>query len=68
MLDFAWSEIILLAIVALIFLGPKELCVVLKTLGRFIGHIKAYQRYFHEQLENVSKEDTSIHLDKKQNN
>jgi len=34
MFDIAWSELLLIAVIALIFIGPKELPQVLHTLGR----------------------------------
>ncbi|CAO5678342.1 MAG: Sec-independent protein translocase protein TatB [Holosporales bacterium] len=37
MIDIMWSEILIILIVALIFLGPKELLVMLKTLGRLVA-------------------------------
>ncbi len=56
MIDFAWSEFFLLAIVALIFLGPKELVVLFKTLGRWFAKIKALQAAFYEHVHQASIE------------
>ncbi|MBX9977926.1 MAG: hypothetical protein K2X98_06780 [Alphaproteobacteria bacterium] len=54
MLDFAWSEFFLLAIVALIFLGPKELILLFRTLGKWAAKIKALQAVFQEHINQAS--------------
>ncbi len=36
MFDFAWSEIALIAIVALIAIGPKDLPIAIKALTRMM--------------------------------
>jgi sec-independent protein translocase protein TatB len=60
MFDIAWSHILLLAIIALIFIGPKELPIVLRTLGRWVGKMRVLVREFQEHLEELadSSEDT----------
>ncbi len=54
MLDFAWSEFFLLAIVALIFLGPKELILLFRTLGKWAAKMKALQATFQEHINQAS--------------
>ena len=50
MFDMSWSELLILAIVTLIFVGPKELPRLLSTLGRYAGvvrrHANEFRRYF----------------------
>lgn len=54
MLDFAWSEFFLLAIIALIFLGPKELVILLRSMGRWVAQLRALQRTFIDQVNAAS--------------
>lgn len=37
MIDVLWSEVVVIGALALILLGPKDLLLVLKTIGRFVG-------------------------------
>ena len=56
MIDIAWTEFIFVALLALILLGPKELPVVLRTLGRWIGKARAIVADIQNQLEDYTKE------------
>ena len=42
MFDFGYSEIFLIAAVILIFIGPKELPLILRSIFDFISKIKVY--------------------------
>ncbi len=44
MFDISWSELLILGIVTLVFVGPKELPVFLRTLGRYAGTVRRTQR------------------------
>ena len=44
MLDVGWSEMAIVAVVALFVIGPKELPRALRTVGRYAGKIKAVAR------------------------
>ena len=59
MLDIAWSEYLFIAILALILLGPNELPVVLRTVGRWIGKARQMSTAFQEQLSLLEIETTS---------
>jgi sec-independent protein translocase protein TatB len=50
MFDIAWTEYLLIAVVALVLLGPKELPVVLKTLGRWVAKARQLTTNFERQL------------------
>ena len=41
MLDVGWSEMAIVAVVALFVIGPKELPRVLRMIGRYTGKIKS---------------------------
>ena len=49
-------EILVLAIAALIFIGPKELPGAMRTVGRFVGKVRGYARHFNAGIEQVMRE------------
>lgn len=51
MFDLSLAEMAFTAVVALIIIGPKELPLLLKTLGRWIGKFKQFSRGVMAQLE-----------------
>jgi sec-independent protein translocase protein TatB len=50
------SELLVVAVVALLFIGPKELPRVMMIVGRWIGKIRGYARHFTSGIENVIRE------------
>ncbi|MBX2833557.1 MAG: twin-arginine translocase TatA/TatE family subunit [Micavibrio sp.] len=44
MLDFGWAELLIIVAVGVFILGPKEIPVVMRTLGRFMRRIQ-YMKY-----------------------
>ena len=56
MLEISWSELLILAVVTLIFVGPKELPVFLRTLGRYAGSIKRQAAEFRSQFDAAMRE------------
>jgi len=55
-MDFSWSEIMVVGIVALILIGPKDLPGMFRELGRFTAKIRAMGRDFNRALETAAKE------------
>ena len=56
MFDIGWSEIAIIAVIALIVIGPKDLPKVLKTIGQWVGKARALTREFQKGVEDVIKE------------
>jgi sec-independent protein translocase protein TatB len=54
MFDIGWSELLIIGIVALIVIGPKELPVVLRTVGQWTTKVRRmaaeFQSQFHEAM------------------
>jgi sec-independent protein translocase protein TatB len=50
------SELLVVAVMALLFIGPKELPRVMMLVGRWIGKIRGYARHFTSGIENVIRE------------
>lgn len=56
MFDISWSELLILAVVTLIFVGPKELPRFLNTLGRYAGVVRRHANEFRSVFEQAMKE------------
>ena len=50
------SELLVVAVLALLFIGPKELPRVMMQIGRWIGRVRGYARHFTAGIENVIRE------------
>jgi len=54
MFDISWTEFLLIGIVALIVIGPKELPAVMRTMGQWARKIRImagdFQNQFHEAM------------------
>lgn len=51
MLDIGWTELLLIGIVALIVVGPRDLPMMFRTLGRFTGKLRAMARDFQRSMD-----------------
>lgn len=59
------SELLVVAIVALLFIGPKELPRVMMRVGRWVGQMRGYARHFTSGIENVIREAELEEMEKK---
>ena len=59
------TELIIVAIAALIFIGPKDLPLALRTAGRWIGKIRGMARHFNAGVEAVIRESELEEMEKK---
>jgi sec-independent protein translocase protein TatB len=56
MFDIGWSEFVLIAVVALIAIGPKELPGVLRTVGQWMGKARKMAAEFQSQFQEAMRE------------
>lgn len=56
MFEISWSELLILGIATLIFVGPKELPVFLRTIGRYTGMIRRQAAEFRAHFDEVMRE------------
>lgn len=54
MLDIGWSELVLIGVVALIFVGPKDLPEMFRTLGRLMARARMMARDFQRAMEDAA--------------
>jgi sec-independent protein translocase protein TatB len=54
MLDIGWQEIIILMLIALIVVGPKDLPRIVKTAGQWMGKARGYARDFQRTIEEAA--------------
>jgi sec-independent protein translocase protein TatB len=56
MFDIGWSELVVVGLVALIVIGPKELPTVLRTAGQWMGKVKRMASEFQGQFQEALRE------------
>src|SRR5271166_1596751 len=56
MFDISWTEFLLIGVVALIFIGPKELPGVLRTLGQWTRRVRSMAADFQGQFQEALRE------------
>jgi sec-independent protein translocase protein TatB len=56
MFDFAWSEIALIAVVALVVIGPKDLPRAMRVAGMWVRKARAVAREFQSSVEEMVRE------------
>ncbi|MBO9454659.1 twin-arginine translocase subunit TatB [Paracoccus sp. R12_1] len=55
MLDIGWTELLLIGVVALIVVGPKDLPHLFHSLGRFTAKARSMAREFTSAMEDAAK-------------
>jgi sec-independent protein translocase protein TatB len=67
MFDISWTEFLLIGIVALIVIGPKELPAVMRSLGQWSRKIRSlaadFQNQFHEAMREAEMADLKKQVD-----
>jgi sec-independent protein translocase protein TatB len=56
MFDISWTEFLLIGVVALIVIGPKELPAVLRTLGQWTRKVRSMAAEFQGQFQEAMRE------------
>jgi len=59
MFDMGWSELLVVGVVALIVVGPKDLPVLFRKVGQFVGKAKGMAREFSNAM-NDAADDTGM--------
>jgi sec-independent protein translocase protein TatB len=56
MFDVGWSELVVIAVVALVVIGPKELPGVLRSIGFWMGKVRRMASEFQGQFQEAMRE------------
>ncbi len=62
--QLGFSEILVIAILALVVVGPKDLPKLMRTVGHFVGRIKRLGAEFKDAFEQMGAEDEMAELRK----
>ena len=54
--QIGWFEILIIAAIAIIVVGPKDFPVVLKKIGSWIGTVKRYINTVQQEVSNLDNE------------
>ena len=54
--QIGWFEILIIAAIAIIVVGPKDFPVVLKKIGSWIGTVKRYISSVQQEVSNLGNE------------
>lgn len=65
MFDIGSSELLMIAIVAIVVIGPKDLPRALYKLGQIVGKARAMSRHFRSGIETMMREAEMEELEKK---
>jgi sec-independent protein translocase protein TatB len=64
MFDFTSSKLLILGIVALLVIGPKDLPALLRSIGKYVGIIKRHAAEFRAQFDEAMRESELAELKK----
>jgi len=56
MFDISWTEFALIGVVALVFIGPKELPAVMRTIGQYTRKVRSMAADFQNQFQEAMRE------------
>src|SRR5262245_23719116 len=56
MFDISWGKLVVIGVIALIVIGPKELPTVLRTVGQWMGKIRRMAGEFQGQFQEAMRE------------
>ena len=56
MFDIGWSEMLVIGVIAIVVVGPKDLPRMMKTVGQYVGKAKRMAREFQSQFDQAVRE------------
>lgn len=56
MFDIGWTELLLIAVLAIIFVGPKDLPKMMRTAGQYVAKVRAMAREFQSSFDELARE------------
>ena len=55
--QIGWFEILIVVVLAILIIGPKDFPIVLKKIGRWVG---SFKNYFNEMQRNVTDMENTV--------
>ncbi len=65
MFDIGASELLLIVVIAIVVIGPKDLPMALRTAGRWIGKVRRISGHFRAGVETMIREAELAEMEKK---
>ena len=65
MFDIGYTELLVIAIVALVVIGPKDLPRVMRTVGQWVGRARGMARHFRSGIDTMMRETELEEMEKK---
>lgn len=65
MFDIAPSEFLIVAVVALVVIGPKDLPRVMRTIGQWVGKARGVARHFRSGFDSMVREAELAEMEKR---
>lgn len=65
MFDVGYSELLVIAVVALVVIGPKDLPKVMRTVGNWVGRARGMARHFRSGVDAMMREAELEEMEKK---
>ena len=63
--QIGWFEILIIVVLAILIIGPKDFPIMLKKIGTWVGSFKSYFTEFQKDLNDIEKTvEDEISLDK----
>lgn len=56
MFDIGWQELIVIGVLALLVVGPKELPGLFRTVGQYVGKARSIAREFQRSMEDAARD------------
>ena len=57
MLDIGWTELLVVGVVALIVVGPRDLPGALRTFGKYVGQVRRMARQFQDGIDDIARQE-----------
>ena len=65
--QIGWFEILIIVVISIIIIGPKDFPIMLKKVGSWIGSIKRYVNNVQEEITNLDNDKFDEKVSKKEN-
>lgn len=65
MFDIGFDELLVIAVVAIVVIGPKDLPLALRTLGRWVAKVRRVSGHFRTGIETMIREAEMQEMEKK---